>query len=126
MAALLVATAGCGSSSTPKPPGITVSSLTLSFSSPAAQNFTVSEPGYTGTFTATSSDTNVVTVAPAASAVSTQQSHRRPQAHDTRETFTVTPINGGAAAITVSDGAGRSTSVSVSVTGVTFTPQLHR
>jgi hypothetical protein len=35
-------------------------------------------------------------------------------------------VGGGSATITVSDDQGRSTSIPVSVTGATFTPQLQR
>ena len=45
---------------------------------------------------------------------------------DTADTFTVTPVGGGSATITVNDTNGHSTSIPASVTAATFTPQQQR
>jgi|SRR5580700_8780541 hypothetical protein len=117
--------AGCGSAgrgATFVPTNsITPSVVSFSFSSATPQTFTVSEPGYTGTFSATSSNTEVVTIAAGDST-----SARRRDDTSTSTTFTVTPVGGGNATITVSDDQGHSTAIPVSVTGATFTPQLQR
>jgi hypothetical protein len=109
---LLFTAAGCGSSGT-TPSGLALSALSLAFSSTTTQEFTVSEPGYNGTFSASSSDAKVVTVSQVG--VSTSKA-----------TFTVAPVGGGSATITVYDDLGHTASVSANVTGITFTPQLHR
>jgi hypothetical protein len=84
------------------------STTTLTFGSSAAQTFTVSESGYTGAFSAASSNTNIATVSgPAGSPA----------------TFTVTPLAGGTATITISDTSGQKTTVAVSITSATFVPQ---
>jgi hypothetical protein len=81
---------------------------TLNFSSSAAQTFTVSESGYTGAFSAASSNTNVATVSGPTGSPST---------------FTVTPLAGGTATIAIADTSGQKTTVAVSVTSATFVPQ---
>ena len=75
------------------------------------QNFTASDPSYTGALTAMSGDITVATVSPA--------SHGGPQA-----TFTVTPVASGNTSITVSDTLGGSATVNVSVStgGLTVNP----
>lgn len=100
-----------------------VPSAGLSFSSAAAQTFTVSEVGYSGSFTAKSSNTAVVTVAQTSS---TTSARRRDTTTTTTTTFTVTPVGGGPATITVSDQNGNSTSIPVSVTSAVFSPELQR
>jgi hypothetical protein len=97
---------------------VTPSVTSLSFSGTTAQTFTVSESGYGGSFTATSSNTAVATVAETSS---TTDARRRDAT--TTTTFSVTPVGGGTATITVSDQDGHSTTLSVSVTSVTFTPE---
>jgi hypothetical protein len=90
---------------------LVTSSTALTFSAlgaAAAQPITVSETGYSGSFTAVSSNPSVVSV--------TGPSGTTP-------TFTVTPVAGGSATITISDHQGQSTPVSVSVTSATFVPQ---
>lgn len=129
-AALLVVPAGCGGSAQPfvgPPPKVSPSMASISFgsSTPCAQipcttTFSVSESGYSGTFTATSSNTSVATVAS-----STSPSQAR-KAQDTTATFVVTAVSGGTATITVSDQNGHSASIPVSVSSITFTPQLQR
>jgi hypothetical protein len=74
----------------------------------AAQTFTVSETGFTGSFTATSSNTSVATVSGPTG---------------TTPTFTVTPVSGGSATITVADTQGQKASVTVTVTSATFVTQ---
>lgn len=121
-AALTVLTAGCGQTiNTPasSQKQITPSVSSLSFTSGTAQTFTVSEPGYNGTFTASSSDTNVATAS-----ISSGASSASRHVDDTQATVTVTPVGGGTATISVSDENGNSILISVSVTGATFTPQL--
>jgi hypothetical protein len=122
----LTALSGCGGHAVPGPsghisPSLTTPALSFNSTSPTPQSFTVSEPGYSGTFTAVSSNTTVATVTQGSAAAA--QSARHIDA-DTTATFTVTPTGGGSATITISDTLGNSTSISVSVTGATFTPQL--
>ncbi len=76
-----------------------------------SQNFTASDPSYTGALSAMSGDTTVATVSPG--------SHGGPQA-----TFTVTPVAAGNTTITVSDTFGGSATVNVSVStgGLTVNP----
>jgi hypothetical protein len=100
---------------------VTASVPSVSFSGTAAQSFTVSETGYSGSFTATSSNTAVATVAETSS---TTSARRRDTT--TTTTFTVTPVGGGTATITVSDQNGNSISIPVSVTSVIFAPELQR
>jgi len=82
--------------------------------SAAAQQFSVTEPGYAGRYT--ESDTcnpytgqiaAVATVANGNGAAS----------------YSVTPINAGTCTVTISDGAGRSSSVSVSIAAAAITVQ---
>ena len=130
-AALLVVPAGCGGGSAQPfvgpPPKVSPSMASISFgsSTPCAQipcttTFSVSETGYSGTFTATSSNTSVATVA-----ISTSSSQAR-KAQDTTASFVVTAVSGGTTTITVSDQNGHSASVPVTVSSLTFTPQLQR
>jgi hypothetical protein len=89
---------------------ITTSPSTLSFSAlgaSAAQTFTASEAGYTGTFSATSANPAVATVAAGTAANS----------------FVVTPVSGGTTAVTLTDTNAQTTTVVVSVTSGTFIPQ---
>lgn len=126
-AALLTMSAGCGHKAVPSPAPITTSAKSLSFSSGTAQTFTVSEPGYNGSFTAQSSNSNVATVTAVTGQSSSVQSSRRTQSSQaTGTTFTVTPVGGGTATITVSNTIGFNATISVTVTGATFTPQLQR
>ena len=89
---------------TPAPVVATPTSLTFASSASAAQTFSVTQPGYTGSFTALSSATNVATVTPSSTG-----------------TFTVTPTGAGPATITVTGNGARTTTVSVSVQGVPIT-----
>ena len=128
--ALLVIAAGCGGGAQPfvgPPPKVSPSLSNISFgsgvtctSNPCTTAFTVSETGYSGTFTATSSNTSVVTVT-----LSTSTAQAR-KAQDTQATFTVAAVSGGTATITVSDQNGHSASIPVTVSSLTFTPQLQR
>jgi hypothetical protein len=105
---------------TSQPPQLSTTSI--SFSSGSAQSFTVSEPGYTGTFTATVADSAVATVA-VASASSTATRHRDAGAAQSvtgSGSFTVTPVGGGSTTITVSDQNGQSVTVGISVTSATL------
>jgi hypothetical protein len=113
----------------PAPSGtLTPSTTTVSFngSSNSPQTFTISETGYSGTFTAVSANTSVATVAETSS---TSSSSSRVQSvrieATTTATFSVTPIGGGGTTITVSDTLGHSVQIPVSVTGVTVTPESH-
>jgi hypothetical protein len=68
-----------------------------------SQQITVKEPGFSGTFTATSNDTTIVTVAPSSVAVSTQATPA------STGVFVVTSIGigtnlSGKTTITISDG----------------------
>jgi hypothetical protein len=89
----------------------------ISFSSTTPQTFTVSEVGYSGSFTAVSAEVSVATVAQ----TSSKTDARRRDA-TTTTTFTVTPVGGGTTTIVVSDQDGHSASISVSVTSATITP----
>ncbi|HTJ26721.1 MAG TPA: hypothetical protein VMA36_11230 [Candidatus Limnocylindria bacterium] len=89
---------------------ITTSASALTFSTlgaSGAQTFTASEVGYTGTFSATSANPAVATVAPGTAANS----------------FVVTPIAGGTTTVTLTDTNAQTATVSVSVTTGTFIPQ---
>jgi len=128
-AALLVVTAGCSGGAQPfvgPPPKVTPSVSNISFGSSGScaqmcvTTFTVTETGYSGTFKAVSSNTSVATVA---LGNSTAQARK---AQDTQATFTVTAVSGGTATITVSDQNGTSASIPVTVSSLTFTPQLQR
>jgi hypothetical protein len=87
---------------------IVPSATALTFASSTAQTFTVSESGYTGAFTAASSNATVATVSGPTG---------------TTPTFTVSPLAGGTATITISDASGQKTTVAVSITSATFVPQ---
>ncbi|MBV8152229.1 MAG: hypothetical protein JOY59_11765, partial [Candidatus Eremiobacteraeota bacterium] len=101
-------TSGPPPAPTPTPsPAPIASPSSLSFlgvGASLAQDFTVSESGYMGTFTAMS-------LAPSVASVSTLNGL----------TFTVTPLAAGTTSILVTDSLGRSTSVPVSVT-ITIIP----
>jgi hypothetical protein len=89
---------------------IVASPNTLSFSAlgaSAAQTFSASETGYTGTFSATSANPAVATVAPGSTAGS----------------FVVTPVGGGTTTVTLTDTNAQTATVNVSVTTGTFIPQ---
>jgi hypothetical protein len=123
---LTAALAGCGGSNittaipTPTPAPIVPSSVALNFSGPGAQTFTVSEPGYSGTFAAVSKNTAVATVTQSATPASNE---RRAQATTTVATFTVTPVGGGTTTIVITDQNGNSITITVTVTSGTFQPQ---
>jgi hypothetical protein len=87
---------------TPTAGPVTANPMSLVFSSAATQTVTVQESEYTGTLTAVSSDTTVATVSP--------NSGLGPSA-----IFTVTPVGGGSATITVHDASANSVSVGVIV-----------
>jgi hypothetical protein len=74
----------------------------LTFSSATAQTINVVEPGYSGTFTASTSDATIATVSPSSAS--------GPSAG-----ITVTPTGGGSCTITIKDALGRKATVSVSV-----------
>lgn len=89
---------------------IVASSNPLNFSAlgaSAAQTFTASETGYAGTFSATSANPAVATVAPGTAANS----------------FVVTPVGGGTTTVTLTDTNAQTATVTVSVTAGTFIPQ---
>ncbi len=83
---------------------VTATPNTLTFVSSAgpSQNFTASQPGYNGTFSATSADATIATVSPTSGS----------------GTFTVTPHAAGSITITVTGGGGLTTTVTVNVQGV--------
>jgi hypothetical protein len=85
---------------TPNPPSLTFSGTT------AAQNFTVSDPNYSGTINASSADPAVATVT---------SSSTSPGA-----SFTVTPVGSGSTSINVTDLNGGKTSVGVTVTSASL------
>jgi hypothetical protein len=103
-------TPGSGPSPAPtgSPGGIVLTPSSLAFLAAGtayAQNFTVSESGYSGSFTATSNNTAIATVASAGST-----------------TFTVTPWTAGSTTVSVSDSKGHVAQLAVGVTisGVTL------
>jgi len=113
-AALGFLVSGCDSSSISAGTGglspsashtIVASAQSIMFSSASAQSLTLSEAGYNGSFTVTSSDTSVVTVT------------------GSQNTFEVSPVGGGAATLKVNDTIGDSISIPVNVTGLTLEPQ---
>ncbi len=121
-AALLLVAAGCGGGSSGSfiaapSPKLSISSITFSGATP--QTFTVSEPGYNGSFTAVSSNTNVATVVGVSSG-SVSALHRDATSSGA---FTVTPVSGGTASIEVADSNGNSTTIPVSVTSATLVTQ---
>lgn len=87
---------------TPPPKQPVATPTTLTFSSATTQTFVLQESGYTGTLTATSSDTSVATVSPKSS-------------HGPTATMTVTPVGGGSCTITVQDDAQQQATVAVTV-----------
>lgn len=97
------------------------STLSLSPTGPgASSSLTVSEPGYTGGFTASSSNTHVATVSPSSVTSSTAKNARRSDAGSA--TFTVTAVGPGTATISISDSSGNTTNVPVTVSGATASP----
>jgi hypothetical protein len=99
-------------------------SLALSIGTTSAQ-FGVSEAGYTGTYTATSSNTAVATVTPGS--VQSTSVARMLQAKVTSDsqgnaTFTVSAVRNGSATITITDDNEHSTSFSVVVSGLATGP----
>jgi hypothetical protein len=93
--------------------GSAVSSIKIVGSGTSA-TIDVSERGYTGSFTATSSNTGVVTVAAEASSSSVRADTLGTGA--TGDSFTLTAVSGGTATITITDSNQHSTSISVGVT----------
>jgi hypothetical protein len=91
----------------PPNPAISPSPSSMAFLASGArysQTLTVTETGYSGTFTATSANTAIATVGPAGPP----------------NTFTVSPVDAGTTTITVRDSSGgySTVSVTVSITGV--------
>lgn len=82
--------------------GVNPASLTFASATAAPQTFAASESGYSGSFTSKSSNTSVATVGP--------NSAKGPNA-----TFTVTPVAGGDATITIKDSSGTTNVVPVYV-----------
>lgn len=123
--ALVLAGCGGGVSSTPNStPVIQSSSDTTSFALSAAvtnTQLTVSEVGYHGTYTASSSNTAIATVS---SAMLQSSSNMRStqatvaSAADGSGTFTITAVANGSATIIVNDDQGHSSSFPVTVTGI--------
>jgi len=101
-------------SPTQSPSSIVASTTSVAFSSGSAQNFTVSESGYAGSFT--ESDTcnpyagRIATVVSAGSSSGSQ-------------TYTVTPDGAGTCEVTVRDTQGNSVAISVTVTVAAITVQ---
>lgn len=89
------------------PGGPAVKPGSLTFTTAASQTFTVEEIGYDGSLTAASSAASTATVSPGS-------------ADGPKATFTVTPVNGGAATITVRDGLKQTAKVSISVSSGTI------
>ena len=125
LVAVVLGMAGCGSG-TSQPfiaqsgpaisvPGQTGSTLSLNGAG-TASTITVSERGYTGEFTATSSDTAVATVAAGSSGSSTRRNDDSDASATSSGSFTVTAVGGGTATITISDDLGNSSSLTVGVT----------
>lgn len=135
---LLTVTAGCGGSAspfvapatiTPSIPNIALGTGTPSPgatpcpSSGCTTTFFVTEPGYNGSFHASSSKPNVATVT--AGSVTHAIMMTR-VAQDTHATFIVTAVSVGNATITVTDDNGNSNTLPVTVgAGLAVTPQLH-
>jgi hypothetical protein len=105
-ACIAIATAACtGMSPAAVPPpadadaqGLVVSPASLSMAPGGFASIDVSESGFKGTFTAHSSNTGVATVAPNGAAE-----------------FTVSAIDTGTTSVMISDGAGNSKAITVSV-----------
>ena len=98
----------------------------LAISGATSTQFSVSESGYSGSFTATSSNTAVATVAPmtvqsASDARSTQSVHTE-AGNQGGATFTITTLENGTTTITVSDQNGDSSQFTVTVTGISPSP----
>jgi hypothetical protein len=122
----LILSSCCGSSngfiaaSTHTPPGtLTIAGSLTAISGPTT--ITVTEPGYTGTFSAVSRNINVVTVAPA-SALGAKRRYTA-SASATTATFTVTPVAAGNTSVLISDSDGNSITVPASVAGAILEPQ---
>jgi hypothetical protein len=91
--------------STPNPgssggPQLSINALSITSTTP--QTFTVSDSGYTGTFSV-SGCANVASVSP-------------PSASGPSATFTVTPVAPGTCSLVISESGGRSVTLSVAVT----------
>jgi hypothetical protein len=102
--------------------GATVSSVSLVVGTNGSSTITVTESGYTGNFTASSSNASVVTVSAAATAASRTRAQSAGSATSSGA-FTLIAVGGGTATITFSDTLGHSSSVQVGVTdtsGVVF------
>jgi hypothetical protein len=81
----------------------------------------VSETGYTGNFSATTSNRHVVTVSPATVAASAESDSRHRDATGSA-TFIATAVGAGSAAISISDNSGNATSIPVTVTSPSGSP----
>lgn len=100
--------------------------MSLALNGATSAQFTVSEAGYTGSFTATSSNTAVATVTPmtvqsASDARSTQAAHTE-AGNTVGATFTITALQNGTTTITVSDQNGGTSQFTVTVTGISPSP----
>jgi len=98
----------------------------LAISGATTAQFSVSEPGYNGTFTATSSNTAVATVTPmtiqSSSDTRAAESERTVASDSGGATFTIETFENGTTTITVSDQNGGSSQFIVTVTGASPAP----
>ena len=108
---MLAAASACNSTSSnanlPPASPISVTPATMTFPNPTAssQPFVVTDKGFTGTFTQSSTCSGVATIAPVTN-----------PAVGPTATWTVTPKSGGSCVATISDGTG-ATSVAIAVNG---------
>jgi hypothetical protein len=125
VALMLGGCGGGGVSSTPNTTPVIVpasgsTSIALGAAASSTQ-LTVSETGYHGTFTATSSNAAVATVSPAS--LQTSSTARTAQARvesnaDGSATFTIIAVQNGTTTIIIVDDAGRSATFTITVTGL--------
>lgn len=101
---------------TPTTNGSPVTTVSLVLGTSPSSTFTVTETGYTGNFTATSSDATVVTVAAGSAPAATARQPQSTSSATSNGTFTLTAVDGGTATITITDANGNSSSFPVSVT----------
>ena len=126
--ASLTGLAGCGSGSVTltqrEPLRISLpgnaSTLSISGGATTAQ-FTITEVGYSGSFTATSSNTAVATVTPTTETATART--RKTDSGSPEAIFTVNAISNGTCTITVTDENGGQGSFSVTVSGLSGGPQ---
>jgi hypothetical protein len=94
--------------------GVPITSVALIVGTNGTSTITVTESGYAGNFTATSSNSSVFTVAAPATAL--KKRDQSGESATSSGTFMLTAVGGGTATLNISDAAGHSTDIPVGVT----------